>query len=150
MKGLTTIQEIMTPAPLTVDASLRLREAVSLMRGHKIRHLPVEEKGKLVGILSDRDVRTAGYYIGTDADFLRVRNVMVPSPYCVALGTSLAVVVAQMAKKKYGCAVVTDPLGKTIGILTAGDALGFLARVLDTAETNSSCEDARRLSSMET
>lgn len=49
----------MTRRPLTVDATATVAEAWRLMRSKRIRHLPVREQTKLVGIISDRDVRLA-------------------------------------------------------------------------------------------
>jgi CBS domain-containing protein len=147
MRKITTLQDVMTPVPRTVHPNKKLREAAFLMRSQKIRHLPVEEDGKCIGILSDRDLRTAATYLGSDADFLRVRNAMIGDPYCVSPGTSLAVVARHMAKKKYGCVVVTDTAGKIVGIFTAVDALEFIARALDAAESGVELEDTRRIAS---
>ncbi|WP_139491360.1 acetoin utilization AcuB family protein [Brevibacillus dissolubilis] len=53
------IEEIMRKRLVTVTAETTLGEALSLLRGNRIRHLPVLSGEKLVGIVSDRDLRDA-------------------------------------------------------------------------------------------
>ena len=55
----TLISEIMTEAVITVSPSDNIEHCMELMSGRKIRHLPVEDKGKVVGIISIGDVVTA-------------------------------------------------------------------------------------------
>ncbi len=54
--GNTTISQIMTKAPFTIEASRTVGAALSLFREHDISHLPVIENGKLVGMVSTQDV----------------------------------------------------------------------------------------------
>ena len=49
--------DIMTPAPVTIGPDAQVGEALRLMRENHIRHLPVVDGGKLVGLVSDRDLR---------------------------------------------------------------------------------------------
>ncbi|RMG20711.1 MAG: CBS domain-containing protein, partial [Methanobacteriota archaeon] len=53
------IREIMHENPITIPTSMKLAEAYKLMNEKNIRHLPVMEGEKLVGIISDRDLRLA-------------------------------------------------------------------------------------------
>ena len=55
----TLIGEIMTEAVITVSPSDSIEHCMELMSGRKIRHLPVEDQGKVVGIISIGDVVTA-------------------------------------------------------------------------------------------
>jgi acetoin utilization protein AcuB len=52
------VSEWMTSAPLTVAPSTPIPKVQELMVYRRIRHLPVVEDGRLVGIITDRDVRT--------------------------------------------------------------------------------------------
>ena len=53
-----TVSEWMATPAITIVSSATAREAVDLMRARKIRHLPVvDESGRLVGIVTDRDLR---------------------------------------------------------------------------------------------
>lgn len=51
------VREWMSPDPVTVEPSTSLREARRLLRYYGVRHLPVVERERVVGMLSDRDVR---------------------------------------------------------------------------------------------
>jgi CBS domain-containing protein len=52
-----TIAEVMTPTPITVTPKMPLKEAITILAEHKIGGLPViDEKGELVGILSESDL----------------------------------------------------------------------------------------------
>lgn len=51
-----TMAKIMTPNPITFDSSTEISFAIGVMSEKKIRHLPVTEDGKVVGIVSYRDL----------------------------------------------------------------------------------------------
>ena len=54
--GLTPASEYMTPGPLTVGPEEDVGEASAQMSARRVRHLPVVEEGKVVGLLSARDI----------------------------------------------------------------------------------------------
>lgn len=92
------------------------------MREFHIRHLPVQRRSKLVGILSDRDVRLA-LAVHAAAKDLQVGDVMTEAPYSVSPECSLEQVTTEMGKHRYGCAIVENEKGQAIGIFTAVDAM---------------------------
>jgi signal-transduction protein with cAMP-binding, CBS, and nucleotidyltransferase domain len=51
-----TIGKIMTPDPITFDSATDISVAITVMSEKKIRHLPVTEEGRLVGVVSYRDL----------------------------------------------------------------------------------------------
>ena len=51
------VQDIMTTPPITVEPDMPVLDARQLMATHRIRHLPVTEDGRLMGMISDRDIR---------------------------------------------------------------------------------------------
>src|SRR5262245_65951985 len=51
------VRDLMTPAPLAISPETSVQEAYRLMQGQRIGHLPVCEDGRLVGLLSERDLR---------------------------------------------------------------------------------------------
>jgi CBS domain-containing protein len=53
------ISEVMTPQPLTVGPATLLFDALEEMRKHRVRHLPVVEEGRVLGMVSMRDLRHA-------------------------------------------------------------------------------------------
>ena len=51
------VRQWMTPSPVTIGSSASLGEAIRLLVKHNVRELPVVERGKLIGIVTDRDIR---------------------------------------------------------------------------------------------
>jgi CBS domain-containing protein len=52
----TPLSEIMTPDPLVIDRTTEVPRCMELMTARQVRHLPVVEEGKLVGVISIGDV----------------------------------------------------------------------------------------------
>lgn len=126
--GRLTVQPYMSVAPVVVGSERSLAEAHRLMRERGIRHLPVVDGGRLVGVVSQRDLYLLETLKGVDPGIELVREAMAPDPYAVAPDTPLAEVATRMAERKYGCAVVVDR-GAVIGLFTTVDALRALASV---------------------
>ncbi len=123
------IAEVMTRAPTMIERDETLTRAFDLMREHKVRHLPVIDGEKLVGLVSQRDLYFVESLGGTDPLLDRVSTAMATDTYHVAPGELVADVARTMAEKKYGCAVVVDR-GRVVGIFTATDAIALLACAL--------------------
>ncbi len=128
MKQIPKIEKFMTPMPHTIGRDISMKKALEMMRSHQIRHLPVQESGKLVGILTDRDIKLAASF-SSDQEII-VEDIMTPDPYTIKPGTPLDEVVSQMAEHKYGCAIIVQDNGKIVGIFTAIDSLKVLSEVL--------------------
>jgi acetoin utilization protein AcuB len=128
MKANEKIEQYMTASPHCVNAGLPLKKARELMRTHGIRHLPVQLAGRLVGVITDRDLKLAESF--DRAGELLVDDAMTPDPFAVRPGAKLAAVTRQMAAHRYGCAVVQDERGKVVGIFTAVDGLRALGDAL--------------------
>lgn len=126
---LLTVGRYITKQPYTIERTASLAEAHRLMREHGIRHLPVLEHGKLVGIVTQHDL----HLLETIADFpleaVTVDEAMTENPYIVTADTRLDEVTDTMAKRKYGSAIVTGRDGVE-GIFTAVDACRAFADVL--------------------
>jgi len=127
--GKHTVQQHMTVAPVVVSSDRTLAEAHRLMRERNIRHLPVVDHGRLVGIVSQRDLYLLETLRGVDPANETVGEAMSGEPYTVAPDAPLDAVATAMAEKKYGSAVVVDR-GSVIGLFTTVDALRALASVV--------------------
>jgi acetoin utilization protein AcuB len=125
------IKDFMTPSPATVSTRTSLREARWQMRNLRVRHLPVVDSGELVGILSDRDLKSAGYHLGEAADSCLVGEIMTPEPVTVAPGSSLMSAVKLMVERHIGSVIVADGTAHVLGIFTAIDALRVFASLFD-------------------
>jgi acetoin utilization protein AcuB len=116
----------MTQSPHTIGRGQTLAVAHELMLRHDIRHLPVLDGGKLVGILSERDLLLLETFRGIDQRTVKVEEAMVPEPFVVSPSAPAGEVCRLMAQHKYGSVVVAEH-GKVVGIFTAIDALRILA-----------------------
>jgi acetoin utilization protein AcuB len=125
---------VMTSFPYfahTEDSALKL-EKIMDQRG--IRHLPIQDDGRLVGIVSERDLhhvvnRSAG---AEEKERVRARDIMVAQPYVAGFNTPLNEVLAEMARRRIGAAIITRR-GKLAGILSTMDVCRVFAEYL-TAE----------------
>lgn len=107
-----------------------MSQAHRVMREHKIRHLPVLDGGKLIGIVTERDLHLIETLPDSDPDEVSVEDAMTADVYTVSADDPVDVVVERMAAQKYGSAVVLDRRGVVEGIFTTIDALQVLADVL--------------------
>ena len=113
----------MTPFPFSVEVEAPLREAQKIMEDRGVRHLPVTEGHRLVGIITGRDIMaTLAARSGRErADELFVRDVYVEDAYIVDLNEPLDNVMLTMAERHIGSAIVTRN-GKLAGMFTSVDA----------------------------
>ena len=124
------IYKYMTVCPHTVGRDQTLALAKRLMQEKGIRHLPVLDGGVLVGIVSERDVDMILAVSTVDRDRVKVEEAMTPEPYIVSADAKLSRVCADMARHKYGCAIVVER-GHVAGVFTTVDALRVLSRLLE-------------------
>jgi CBS domain-containing protein len=122
-----TMADVMTPQPHTIGREQTLEVAHRMMRDNGVRHLPVLERGELVGVLTQRDLYFLETINGVKLEEDVVSDAMSADSYVVAPGDPLPKVAATMANRRLGCAVVVER-GRVIGIFTAMDALGLLGR----------------------
>jgi acetoin utilization protein AcuB len=123
------IREYMTPTVHTVDLETTLPEARRLMQSHGVRHLPVIDGTKLVGLVSQRDIVALESCPWVDTSKVSVHDAMAEVPYAVSPDTPLREVVQVMAENKYGSAVVVEH-GTVRGIFTTIDAMSVLSALL--------------------
>lgn len=128
--GMHPVSHYMTRQPLTIGRRASLAKAHALMRENGIRHLPVVEARRLVGIVSVGDLHLLETIAEFPLEAVDVDEAMTPNPYVVGPDTPVHEVVETMAKHKYGCAVVGAPDGQVEGIFTTIDALHVLANLL--------------------
>ncbi len=123
------IARYMTPCPHTIGRNQTLETAHRMMRENHVRHLPVVERGMVVGLVSQRDLYFIETLKGVDAKEVTVEDAMSDPPFVVDAEAPLERVAREMAKQKYGCAVVAEK-GEVVGLFTTTDALSALAGVL--------------------
>ena len=129
MNSRPLIKTVMTPFPHSIDVNAPIAEVFEMMGEHEIRHLPVTYEGKLYGMISERDARTASSLAERFQKQIAVRDVCSTDPYKVDLNTSLKIVVGEMAKTRIGSVVVLKK-NKVVGIFTTTDACAYLSELL--------------------
>jgi acetoin utilization protein AcuB len=136
---MAAVTDIMTPNPVTVTPRNAIRTAVNLMREVGCRRLPVIERGRLVGIITDRDLRRAAnspfvvrehWYDNFILDHIEVGSCMTPNPLTIHPDAPVCEAARLMRDHKIGgLPVVAD--SQLVGIVTETDLLNFLIDMLD-------------------
>ncbi|OQW49177.1 MAG: hypothetical protein A4S09_03680 [Proteobacteria bacterium SG_bin7] len=117
------VNETMTRFPEVAFPGTTVEKAKAAMEKWGIRHLPVVDKNKVIGIVSERDLIAQN-------NAKPLRDLMSTNVYQVHQDQYLVRVIAEMAEKKYGCAIVVDESNEIVGIFTTIDALNLLCRLL--------------------
>ena len=130
-----TTNDLMMIDPDVVSPDTSLRNVVALMNKNGNRQLPVVEKGKLVGIITDRDVRLAvNSPLLTDEPLERINlldnytasSCMTRDPKTVTSDTPIHTVARILSAYKYGALPVVDE-GELVGIISVTDLLDQMA-----------------------
>jgi acetoin utilization protein AcuB len=126
-----SIKAVMTPFPWKVRLDDSLSHATAVMREHNIRHLPVTDGDQLVGIVTERDIGLVENAIrgSRETDSLQVSDACMLDAYVVDLSSPLDRVLAEMAERHIGSALVVKR-GKLAGIFTSSDACHHFGRFL--------------------
>lgn len=112
-----------------VSPSFPLNKAWQLMRDQQIRHLPVVQARRLVGILSDRDVILRAKR-GADGTLLvpsdPVETAMTPAPITCTANTSVCWLAQTMVTRHIDAVPVLDASGELVGLVTSVDLMTLL------------------------
>ena len=129
MSTMPSVARYMSVHPTTIDRRSTLAVARRLMQAHAIRHLPVVDGERLVGIVSARDLDIVVRVAEVDPETTAVEVAMTPRPCLVSPDAPLDEVVDLMAERRIGSVIVGDAKG-IAGIFTAVDACQTLAAML--------------------
>jgi acetoin utilization protein AcuB len=118
------IREIMNSDLITINPEASLNKAYKVMMQNKIRHLPVLENGKLIGIITDRDLRLATSKLAEHPfdPQVPVKDVMTTSVFTVHPSDPIGMAIRIMRESKIGSLPVVEN-NKLVGILTGIDVL---------------------------
>ncbi len=122
------VSAFMSKAPKTIGRDQTVAFATRVMKEHRIRHLPVLRGGKLVGVVSSRDLLLMEA-MGGDMDQLTVGEAVATDAFSVSPNAAMEDVAREMARKKYGCVVVMRGR-EVVGILTTTDLARAFADTL--------------------
>jgi CBS domain-containing membrane protein len=131
--------EIMSKDVVTLEEAETLEFVEESMRALRFRHMPVVDRGRLVGLISHRDVlRVSASSLLPESQqqtkyfakkFL-VRDVMTRNVATVHPDTPLLEVASLMQKGKLGCVPVVEGENTLVGIITEADFVDLCARLL--------------------
>jgi len=120
---------------ITVDVDDSMQNAMKLMKENGIRMLPVLKKEKLVGVVTDRDLKRASASDATTLDIhellyliskIKVGNIMTPNPITVPRNFTVEETAEVLLKHKISGAPVVDQNGKVVGVITQADLFRVL------------------------
>lgn len=147
MTHLTELQDVMTVNPVIVDADTRLDDAIRILNNYSFRHLPVVSCDRLIGILSDRDLRLATSMwpearrlFDDDGNPVpgpkTVREVMHEDVRWASPTDGIRDAAKTLASEQIGALPVLED-GRVVGIVTETNVLDAFVRGC----TNGDCED---------
>lgn len=124
----TTVEEVMTPDPVTLEPGAFVADAWALMSERGFRHVPIVLGGTLVGLISMTDIGRLGAMVpqimNTPIVTVMTRELSTIGPH-----ESVDLAAAIMGSRKINCLLVVDR-GAFVGIVTTYDLLDALARRL--------------------
>ncbi len=133
------VQNWMTRDLVSVEADTPFLEARLILRDKNIRHLPVVERGKLVGVVTDRDLKEAAPSGATTLDVyelnylllkMKIRELIKKEPITIKPTNSVEKAALLMHDHKIGCLPVVDDAGTLVGMITETDLLGVMVEIL--------------------
>ena len=139
------VQDVMQRGVVVVTPETRLSEVVRLLQRRGFRHLPVLDQGKLVGIISDRDLKAAmlsAVMSRNDTetwaalDRLTAADVMMRAVVTIAPMFPVEEAARIMVTKKISALPVTED-GRLVGIVTETDVLDLFVRAMGVTEPSS-------------
>jgi acetoin utilization protein AcuB len=125
----------MTSDVITVDEETSMMKASQIMKENNIRRLPVMRKGKLVGMVTDRDIKEASPSKATTLDVhelyyllseLKIKDIMSKNVVTVAPEETVEMAAVKMLEHRISGLPVADEKGKVLGIITQGDIFKVL------------------------
>jgi acetoin utilization protein AcuB len=123
-----TVKKFMTPDPVTISPDENVNDAFHILLEHRFRQAPVVEDGKLIGIVTDRDLRTALFQTYVESD-LTVGDVMRAGPVTTSEDANIEEAAKIMCECKFNSLPVVSRTGDLVGIITTTDILKGLLKL---------------------
>ena len=129
------VKNWMSTKVVTIDANDAMQDAMRVLKEHGIRMLPVMKKGKLVGIVTDRDLKKASASDATTLEIhellylltkIKVNDIMTRDPIAVPPDYTVEETARVLLDGKISGAPVVDDYGQVVGIITQTDLFRVL------------------------
>lgn len=138
-EAIQRIRNYMTRTVVTITPDLSVADAADRMRTNAIRHLPVVQQGKLVGLIAERDLALVDGLSERKRDKIQVRQLMRIHPFMCGPDDSLIDVVRVMVEHKLGSVIVVEK-GVPVGVFTTIDAMRRLVELAQVMELMGSAD----------
>ncbi len=124
------VKEWMALHPITIDENTSIMKATQLMKEHDIRRIPVLRQNKLVGIISDRDLKEAAPSKATSLDVhelyyllseIKVKDIMTHNPITLRENDSVEKAAVIMLENRISGLPVVNDEGEVVGMITQTD-----------------------------
>jgi CBS domain-containing protein len=115
------VKDIMTTKPVCCPPDMKLEDVARLMLQHDCGEIPVCEAGKLIGVVTDRDITMRTLAKGRDPLGVAVRQVMTAKVYTVRPGDGIEKALSIMERRQVRRLPVVDSRGKIVGIIAQAD-----------------------------
>ncbi len=123
---MTKVRDLMTPMPQTIGFDISIEKAQAMMHEYACHHLPVLNGGKLVGVLSDRDLSMARHGSKNAGDEHLVRDLMSDAPVVIEPDAEINTAIRTMLDHKINSLIVRAEENAPWGILTSTDLLRYV------------------------
>ena len=118
------VKNFMTPNPLTVAPEEDVVDTFNLLKKQGFRQFPVVKDKELVGIVTDRDLRS------NLRDDLTVSDVMSPNPVTILEDSKLVEAAQIVRERKFNALPVVSRSGELVGIITTTDIIKSLVDII--------------------
>lgn len=120
---------------ITIDRNTTIQEAISLMKKHSIRHLPVIEEGRLAGLVTEGDMRQV--FVASLIEELSIDDVMIKDPITVKADTEIDDAARLIHYNKIGGLPVVDEDERLLGIITVADIMAAFIELMGVLRSSS-------------
>ncbi len=125
------VRDLMSTDLVTLNATADVELAEGLMSLLRIRHLPVVDGDRLVGLVTHRDLLRASLRSALRGSRVPVRELMHVDVTTCGPDADVRDAIDVMLDHKYGCLPIVDDGGRLVGLVTASDCLRLTAALLD-------------------
>ncbi|MBC8016066.1 MAG: CBS domain-containing protein [Sporomusaceae bacterium] len=137
------VQQRMTSNPITIPSTATIADASELMRANNFRRLPVVDNGKLVGLITDRDLRSVSASPATTLSIfelnyllakMQIKDIMQKKVITIQSDATVEEAALLLYNHRIGGLVVIDAQGTAIGVITETDVFKCFVDVMGIIE----------------
>ncbi len=132
------VKEWMATKPIVVDENTSIMKATQIMKENNIRRIPVVRDGRLIGIISDRDIKEAAPSKATSLDVhelyyllseIKIKDIMTPDPITLKENDSVEKAAVIMLENRISGMPIVDDDNHVIGIITETDVFKVMVSI---------------------